>query len=106
MICFYVVSTILALVSLPFSSSAQEKTEKAKNKPIWPQWRGPNWDSQLIAAKWPDRVSQNSLKLLWRVPLGTSYSGPLVAENVVFRLATKNKESEIVYAHCWKSSQE
>ena len=45
---------------------------------------------------WTDRLSKDSLKLLWRVPLGPSYSGPIVTEDLVFTTETKNRESEVV----------
>jgi outer membrane protein assembly factor BamB len=71
----------------------------AEPKPeIWNQWRGPRRDGQCKGPPWPDRLSDGSLKLLWRVSLDPSYSGPIVAENVVFTTATRNKESEVVYA--------
>jgi outer membrane protein assembly factor BamB len=82
----------------------------AEPKPaVWGQWRGPTRDGQCKGPAWPDRLSDGSLKLLWRVSLDPSYSGPIVADNLVFTTATRNQESEVVYAldrktgkQCWR----
>ena len=78
-------------------SFAGEKLEKPKAS-TWPQWRGPSRDGQVGGPAWPERLTKESLTQLWRVPLGPSYSGPIVADDLVFTTATKNKETEIVYA--------
>lgn len=64
----------------------------------WPQWRGPHRDGQVGGATWPDRLDENSLERLWRLPLGPSYSGPIVSEKYVFTTETRNKETEVVHA--------
>ena len=64
----------------------------------WPQWRGPSRDGLVAGNDWPDRLDEKSLQQLWRIPLGPSYSGPIVSTDLVFTTETKNKESEIVYA--------
>lgn len=86
-------------------SFAGEKLEKPEAPP-WPQWRGPNRDGQVGGPAWPDRLSKDSLTQLWRVPLGPSYSGPIVADELVFTTETKNKETEIVYALDRKTGKE
>jgi hypothetical protein len=86
-------------------SFAGEKLEKPE-APTWPQWRGPNRDGQLGGPAWPDRLSKDPLTQLWRVPLGPSYSGPIVAEDLVFTTETKNKETEIVYSLDRKTGKE
>jgi outer membrane protein assembly factor BamB len=80
-------------VSLLFSALSA-----AADRPIWPQWRGPNRDGQVSGPKWPDRLGKDSLQKLWRIPLGPSYSGPIVTRKHVFTTETKNKESEVVLA--------
>lgn len=72
--------------------------EKTLKSAIWSQWRGPTRDGRCEGPVWPARLSDGSLKLLWRVPLEPSYSGPIVNDNTVFTTATRNKESEVVYA--------
>lgn len=74
--------------------------------PNWPQWRGPSRDGQVSGPKWPDRLDENSLQQLWRVPLGPSYSGPIVTDQLVFTTETKNKESEVVLALDRKTGKE
>lgn len=64
----------------------------------WNQWRGPTRDGRVAGPAWPARLSDGSLRLLWRVPLGPSYSGPIVTADRVFTTATRNKETEVVTA--------
>lgn len=91
---------------LPAFTSAGEKPEVPENSNIWPQWRGPSRDGQWTGPAWPGRLSKDSLKQLWRVPLGPSYSGPIVSEELVFTTETKNKESEVVVALDRKTGKE
>ncbi len=91
--------------SFTAGSFAGENLEKAK-APAWPQWRGPNRDGKVGGPAWPGRLSRDSLTQLWRVPLGPSYSGPIVADDLVFTTETKNKETEIVYALDRKTGKE
>ncbi len=72
----------------------------------WNQWRGPTRDGQVGGPAWPARLSDGSLKLLWRVPLGPSYSGPIVSRDLVFTTATRNRESEVVHALYRKTGKE
>jgi outer membrane protein assembly factor BamB len=97
---------LVSSFSLPTFISAGDKTEVPKKSNIWPQWRGPSRDGQWTGPAWPDRLSKESLPLLWRIPLGPSYSGPVVAEDLVFTTETKNKESEVVYGLDRKTGKE
>lgn len=90
----------LAVTPLP----AQPANAPAKT--TWPQWRGPTRDGQLAGPVWPDRLTKESLQQAWRIPLGPSYSGPIVGEELVFTTETKNKEKEIVYALDRRSGKE
>ncbi len=63
-------------------SSAQE----------WPQWRGPHRDgtAQLSTPQtWPD-----SLKLRWKVPVGTGHASPIVAGGKVY-LHSRQDDQEV-----------
>lgn len=80
--------------------------EPPQDLSTWPQWRGPSRDGQCPGPAWPERLSQDSLTLLWRLPLGPSYSGPIVSEELVFTTETKNSEFEIVHALDRKTGQE
>lgn len=62
----------------------------------WPQWRGPNRDGTLVGTKLPDSLKR--LKQLWKVELGPSYSGPIVASDRVLVTETKDQKVEIVRA--------
>lgn len=92
-------SVLLAVAFL--GGSAVRGAEPAAESPApsaWPQWRGPTRDGQVAGTSWPDRLQGNSLELLWRIPLGPSYSGPVVSDELVFTTETKNKELEAVSA--------
>ncbi|HMF15901.1 MAG TPA: PQQ-binding-like beta-propeller repeat protein [Gemmataceae bacterium] len=73
-------------------------TPSSQETDIWPQWRGPGRDGTVGGPVWPTTLKGDSLKLLWRVPLGPSYSGPIVAADRVFVTETKDKAVEIVRA--------
>ncbi|MGE3182053.1 MAG: PQQ-binding-like beta-propeller repeat protein [Phycisphaerae bacterium] len=63
----------------------------------WPQWRGPTRDGHVRqASPWPDDLSK--LKQTWRVELGPSYSGPIVAEDRVFVTESVDRDTEKVRA--------
>lgn len=66
---------------------------------LWPQWRGPSRDGFTAAGTpWPDRIDAATLKPLWRVDLGPSYSGPIVATDRVFVTETEDATNEVVRA--------
>jgi len=50
----------------------------------WPQWRGPERDCQLPVQSWPGNLHEQTLKEVFRVPLGDSYSGPIVTQDRIF----------------------
>lgn len=64
----------------------------------WPQWRGPNRDGQIQAPAWPETLEGDAVHLLWRVPLGPGYSGPIVAADRVFVVETEGETTEVVRA--------
>lgn len=64
----------------------------------WPQWRGPTRDGVTTTARWPDRLEPAAIERVWRLPLGPSYSGPLIVGDTVFTTETRNKDTEAVYA--------
>ncbi|MBX9584599.1 MAG: PQQ-like beta-propeller repeat protein [Gemmataceae bacterium] len=73
----------------------------------WPQWRGPTRDGHAPGPAWPDTLSGDALKTLWRVEnLGPSYSGLVVSANRVFVTETVNKEREVVTALDRKTGKE
>jgi outer membrane protein assembly factor BamB len=64
----------------------------------WPQWRGPTRDGQAGGAAWPAKLDTNHLRHLWRVEMGPSYSGPIIAGELVFTTESRDKKFEVVTA--------
>ena len=64
----------------------------------WDQWRGPNRDGRISGAKWPSGLEESRLKRRWRLPLGPSYSGPVMNAERVFTTETVDKKREQVTA--------
>jgi outer membrane protein assembly factor BamB len=64
----------------------------------WTQWRGPTRDGAAPGPAWPETLSEQNCAQIWRVPLGPSYSGPIVTSDRVFVTETKDKATEIVRA--------
>lgn len=76
------------------SDTAQAQTKASE----WQQWRGPNRDGILSGVQWPDKIDESSLRKAWSIPLQPSYSGPIVAGNMVFTTQTVDKKNESVAA--------
>ena len=64
----------------------------------WRQWRGPHRDGFVAGPAWPDGLDQDRLEKLWRVDLGPSYSGPVVAGDLVIVTETRDAKTEHVQA--------
>lgn len=99
-------SLIIVVLFGSAPNEAAENPGKDAGPPAWGQWRGPTRDGQVSGPAWPDRLTKESLTLLWRVPLGPSYSGPIVAGDLVYTTETKDKASEVVFALDWKTGKE
>lgn len=78
---FAMLASMMHIVTLP--AAAESAT--------WPQWRGPERNGQVTGPSWPARLDTNQLQQTWRVELGPSYSGPIVAGDRVFTTETKDK---------------
>lgn len=50
----------------------------------WPQWRGANRDGNWNETGIIDQFESDEIKLKWRIPIGSGYSGPTVADGRVF----------------------
>lgn len=65
----------------------------------WPQWRGPNRNCTVESGTtWPDSLEDDHLTQVWRIPLGPSYSGPVVSGSRVFVTETREERDEFVHA--------
>ena len=60
----------------------------------WDQWRGPHRDGRISGAKWPGGLDEARLKKRWQLPLGPSYSGPVMNAERVFTTETLDKKRE------------
>ncbi len=74
----------------------------------WPQWRGPNrdgvWNETGLLKEFP----QPQIKLRWRVPISSGYSGPTVAGGRVYvtdRVAEPD-QTERVLCFDWKTGDQ
>ena len=66
----------------------------------WPQWRGPGRDGQWRETGIVERFSSDQLPLRWRVPVGSGYSGPTVANGRVYltdRLLSPQREQVLCF---------
>ncbi|MHB1035863.1 MAG: PQQ-binding-like beta-propeller repeat protein [Pirellulales bacterium] len=73
----------------------------------WPQWRGPDRDGVWKETGILDKFPTPQIKLRWRVPISTGYSGPTVAAGRVYvtdRLS-EPKELERVLCFDWKTGE-
>lgn len=87
------------LISMVLAMALPSAVQDAAESTDWPQWRGPSRDG-LVAGhpEWPDRLAGDALQPLWRVPLGPSYSGPVVSADRVYTTETRNGSHEVVRA--------
>lgn len=84
----------VAIASLMLGVGASPAADVAQT---WPQWRGPNRDAQAPSAPaWPDDLK--GLERVWRVELGSSYSGPIIAADRIFTTESVKDEFEAVHA--------
>ena len=72
----------------------------------WAQWRGAGRDGFVAGADWPDGLAADRLQKRWRIELGPSYSGPVVAGDTVFVTETRDKQTEHVRALDKSTGQE
>lgn len=88
---------VMLMIASPVVSAAD--SEPGRPLANWPQWRGPSRDGQVrVEKEWPQRLTSETLKSTWRLPLSPSYSGPIVSESAVFVTETKDEKNEVVRA--------
>ncbi|MFM8893559.1 MAG: PQQ-binding-like beta-propeller repeat protein, partial [Planctomycetia bacterium] len=66
----------------------------------WGQWRGPHRDGFVAATAkpWPEGLDDTRIEKRWRIDLGPSYSGPVVAGDAVIVTETRDAKTEHVRA--------
>jgi outer membrane protein assembly factor BamB len=62
----------------------------------WKQWRGPERTGIVAGEAWP--ASLSGLREIWRVPLGPSYSGPVMDARAVYTTESTDQEREVAHA--------
>ncbi|MCX7700841.1 MAG: hypothetical protein N2039_08180, partial [Gemmataceae bacterium] len=96
--CATVVRRLLLTVIAATAVLAPTPVCAEEQRDSWPQWRGPQRDGHHRGRRWPERLSPESLRLLWNEALGPSYSGPVVVGDRVYTTQTKDKKYEVVHA--------
>ena len=66
----------------------------------WPQWRGVDRDGQWNESGLVSELPEEA-KVKWRVPIGSGYSGPTVAEGRVYVMDRKTKPEAIERVLCF-----
>ncbi len=64
----------------------------------WTQWRGPNRNGKIEAGDWPSSLGEETLKKQWSNVLAEGYASPVLTEERVFSVETRNKSEEVVRA--------
>jgi outer membrane protein assembly factor BamB len=78
---------------------------RASARGAWCQWRGPSRDGHAPATPaWPARL-EGHLERLWHVPLGPSYSGPVVDAERVYTTMTEDQAEEVALAFDRKTGE-
>ncbi|MGH1366252.1 MAG: PQQ-binding-like beta-propeller repeat protein [Calditrichia bacterium] len=96
----------LLLISIALLLSATNLTANGSD---WPAWRGAERTGQVSGPEWPTNL--DNLKAKWTVPLGKSYSSPIIANDRVFVFETTDEKTVTVRAlnradgsELWKKS--
>ena len=97
-----------ATTLISFSTEATGQDSKpTRPSGVWGQWRGPSRDGHVSATpSWPRKLTKENFKRQWRLPLGPSYSGPIVDGDRVFTTETVKKSHETVRALDRKTGKE
>ncbi len=93
-----IIALMLLVVLIPISSVSADE---------WPQWRGPNRDGVWHETGILEEFYGPEIPIRWRVPIGSGYSGPVVAGGRVYvtdRLA-KPKQVERVQCFAWETGE-
>jgi outer membrane protein assembly factor BamB len=67
----------------------------------WPQWRGPSRDGTWRETGIIDKFPKDGIKILWRQPIASGYSGPTVADGRVYVTDRVVEPTQIERVHCF-----
>jgi outer membrane protein assembly factor BamB len=67
----------------------------------WPQWRGPNRDGVWKEDGLVEKFAGDALKIKWRRPIASGYSGPTVAQGRVYVTDRVVEPKQIERVHCF-----
>ncbi len=67
----------------------------------WPQWRGPTRDGVWRETGVVDKFASPQIKIRWRVPISSGYSGPTVADGRVYVTDRVAEPEQIERVHCF-----
>jgi outer membrane protein assembly factor BamB len=67
----------------------------------WPQWRGPTRDGEWRENGVVEKFDSPQLKILWRAPIASGYSGPTVADGRVYVTDRLTDPTQIERVHCF-----
>ncbi|HUY37056.1 MAG TPA: PQQ-binding-like beta-propeller repeat protein [Pirellulales bacterium] len=73
----------------------------------WPQWRGPNRDGVWRETGLLEKFPGPQIKLRWRAPISSGYSGPTVADGRVYVTDRVIEPNPTERVHCfdWQSGE-
>lgn len=104
---YRMMTTVIVLLLTSFASETLLTSgSSVASGDDWPQWRGPNRDCQIAEQSWPASLDESTLSQSWRIPLGPSYSGPIIVGDRVFVTETRDKSDEVVRALNRRTGQE
>ncbi len=73
----------------------------------WNQWRGPTRDGTVPTSQpWPESISGSQLKLQWEQTLDKGYASPIVSDDMVFTVETRDARDEVVRAFSRKDGKQ
>ena len=67
----------------------------------WPQWRGPGRDGVWRETGIIDSFDGDVIEPVWRVEIGSGYSGPTVAAGRVYVTDRVTKPKQVERVHCF-----
>ncbi|HEX8476335.1 MAG TPA: PQQ-binding-like beta-propeller repeat protein [Pyrinomonadaceae bacterium] len=101
-------------VAEPSREENDEKTQTvaaaSTSGGVWPQWRGPNRDGNIVGVAAP-RAWPKALKEEWKVTVGTGHASPVVVDGKAYIFARQGEDETLLALDAatgkelWRSSQ-